>query len=447
MKLTALLLAVCFAASANAADIVLYSTTAPSGGTTVVTNNVGGLTSGLRVRYIDYDGTILSTQFVTNGATATPPDNPTRDLLTFAEWNINATNITQDTDIGATYSTTDGKTYAFLRVTTVTTTNCTLYLNKSDTSTVSIAWGDGVTTTHTNSGNFNTGAHAYPSNGNYVVTIWRSAGAGTYGLGNGSATTTFVGGNTQVNRDMLADCFIGSNVVDVSASAFNNSYSLYSIMIPFGVTTIGISAFSTCSSLTHVTIPSGVNSVAATTFNTCSSLKTVAIPSGVTNIGASAFISCVSLNSVTIPSGVSSIGASAFSTCTALSHAKIPSIITIEASTFSTCRSLSSVVIPNSVVNMLGSAFVSCQAIYSITIPSGVTNIGFSAFNGCTTARYFNFLPTNPPVIPNVFVFDGIKSSTKIYVPDAYLTNYQTAAVWSNSPIPVLYLYPVSQKP
>jgi hypothetical protein len=56
-------------------------------------------------------------------------------------------------------------------------------------------------------------------------------------------------------------------------------------------------------------------------------------------------------------------------------------------------------------------------------------------------------LPTNPPVIANVFVFDGIKSSTKIYVPDAYYSVYTNSAVWSTQPIPRDYIYPVSQKP
>ena len=413
------IIALCLALActhSQAADYVLYSTTAPAGGI--------AQTTGLRVRYIDYDGTILSTVFVDSGANATPPADPSRALLTFTGWNLASTNITQDTDIGATYATTDGKTYVYLTVTTITTTNCTLYLNKSDTSTVSIAWGDGVTTTHTNSGNFNTGAHAYPSNGYYVATIWISTGSGTYGLGNGASSTAFVGGNTQANKDMMTSCLIGTSVTNVGANAFANCRALSSLAIPIGVTNVGASAFVNCYSLGSLSLPSGVITIGASAFDSCYNLCYLAVPESSTSIGVSAFSGCYALSSLAIPSGVTSIGTSAFADC----------------------RSLRSIVIPSGVTSIGTIAFNGCYVLSSLAIPSGVTSIGERAFSSCFANRYYNLQPTNPPAL-GATPFTSINSSTKIFVPDAYYSVYTNAAGWSNSPIPVLYIYPVSTKP
>jgi hypothetical protein len=56
-------------------------------------------------------------------------------------------------------------------------------------------------------------------------------------------------------------------------------------------------------------------------------------------------------------------------------------------------------------------------------------------------------LPTNPPALLNTNAFSGMMSSTKIYVPDAYYAVYTNTAPWNSSPVPLLYLYRVSQKP
>ena len=65
------------------------------------------------VRFIDFDGTILKSQWVDDGNDATAPTAPTHDYLIFQEWNNSFTNITKDKDIGAIYETTNGKTYLF----------------------------------------------------------------------------------------------------------------------------------------------------------------------------------------------------------------------------------------------------------------------------------------------------------------------------------------------
>ena len=39
------------------------------------------------VRFVDYDGTLIKVQYVDDGESATAPDLPTHDRLTFVEWN------------------------------------------------------------------------------------------------------------------------------------------------------------------------------------------------------------------------------------------------------------------------------------------------------------------------------------------------------------------------
>jgi hypothetical protein len=75
--------------------------------------------SGFEVRYFDFDGTILKTEYVEQGQDSTPPSVPTHEFLTFQEWNNDFTNIQHDMDIGATYITSDGKTRAVVNLSTV----------------------------------------------------------------------------------------------------------------------------------------------------------------------------------------------------------------------------------------------------------------------------------------------------------------------------------------
>ena len=55
------------------------------------------------VRFLDWNGTVLDTQTINHGSNATPPPNPTRDGYTFSGWSGNYTNVTADVDIIAQY--------------------------------------------------------------------------------------------------------------------------------------------------------------------------------------------------------------------------------------------------------------------------------------------------------------------------------------------------------
>jgi hypothetical protein len=368
-------------------------------------------TGEYRVRFIDYNGTILKESFVNSGGSVSPPSNTSHDGLIFQGWNyttLEYTNITRDLDIGAIYTTVDRKTRLNIKLTTVTGLSPTLYLVKSDTSTLSIDWGDGsVVTTDSTSGNA-TYSHTYTANGDYSIALWISNGNGVITLGQGTGTTVVIGGSVQNYISAIVSANIGTDVT-IGSYAFTNCFSLTSITIPNSVTSIGAYAFYFCYALTSVTIPNSVTSIGTYSFNGCSSARLITIPNNVTSIGTYAFSACYSLTSITIPNGVTSIGSGAFQTC----------------------FSLTSITIPNSVTSIGASTFSSCRSLTSITIPNSVTSIGATAFSGCYSLKKYIFTPASVPVLSSINAFTNILPNTKIYVPDTSLSSYKTATNWS----------------
>ena len=246
-------------------------------------------TGDYKVRFIDFDGTILKTEFVDSGNSATAPTTPTHDLLTFQEWNNEFSVITRDLDVGATYRTTDGKTYLFCRFTTVTGLQPTLRLNKSDTQEMTINWGDGTSQTTSASGNVDiTKTDAYASIGDYTITI---ECAGNYGVNTGG----YILGNNATYSHALLKCYIGANVASLGITSMRGLLSLSSIVIPDGVTSIGTSAFWACFSLTSIVIPDTITSIGTSGFQACFSLTSIVIPDGVTSIETDAFRLCYSI--------------------------------------------------------------------------------------------------------------------------------------------------------
>ena len=56
------------------------------------------------VTFVDWDGTVLKTEQVEEGSSATAPDNPTRDEYVFTGWNIDFNNVINDLTVTAQYA-------------------------------------------------------------------------------------------------------------------------------------------------------------------------------------------------------------------------------------------------------------------------------------------------------------------------------------------------------
>ncbi len=301
----------------------------------------------------------------------------------------------------------------------------------------------------------------------------------------------------------LTSVTIPNSVTNIGSYAFSGCSSLTSVTIPNSVTSIGSSAFSSCSGLTSVTIGNGVTSIGSGAFYGCSGLEKVivqniknwcsikfgndyanplyyahhlysdenteitklVIPDDVTSIGNYAFYGCSGLTSVTIPNSVTSIGDYAFYDCSGLTSMIIPNSVTsIGYSAFYGCSGLTSVTIGSSVTSIGSAAFFCCSGLTSITWNAknypAFASYDYSPFY-CIGAQITKFIigdkVTNTPsylcydmknlkflilrsVLPIQSVSnDGLKTSTKIVVPEESLDDYKKA--WLEYYRPDVYTY------
>lgn len=82
-----------------------------------------------------------------------------------------------------------------------------------------------------------------------------------------------------------------------------------------------------------------------------------------------------------------------------------------------------------------------CTALASVTIPSQITLINYRAFGGCTSLREVIVEATTPPSLNSNALPSNV---TDIYVPDASVSAYQSANVWSSY---ASKIKPISQRP
>jgi hypothetical protein len=332
------------------------------------------------VRFIDYDGTIIKEELVNDGEDATAPVLPTHNNLTFYEWNNEFTNVTHAIDVGATYSTIDGKSYVFITLTTPTGLTPTLYLAKFTADVMTINWGDGTSETTTTNGNIAL-AHPYALAGDFCITIECSGG---YYFGQNSSLAKIFNGYDYI----LTKLFIGQNVTSLSDYSFANSYSLQNIVIPKGIISIGTSMFNNCYLLESLILPKGLISIGGSFCYSCYSLRNIVLSIGITTILSYAFRNCYSLISIVLPIGITNIGTYAFTGCYSLESAVLPNTITsIASQAFNSCSSLKHILLPTGLTIIESNVFQACYSLIEIVIPTGVTSIGNYAFDSCTILK------------------------------------------------------------
>ena len=392
-----------------------------------------------RIRYLDIDGTILKEEYLNEGDSLTPPDNPSydSDYLVFDSWNydIESVVVDRDYDIGAIYNTIDDCTYMFCRFTTNTGLSPNLKLNGY----LTIDWGDGTVDTNL--------SHTYASEGEYVIKI-----TGRHGFNTNSSV--YLLGSSDLNK-ALQKAYLG-NVIDVGSSAFSTCYSLQNVSIPNSVQSINLRAFYSCSSLKNINIPNGITSIDTYTFSNCRSFQSVSIPNGVTSIGEytfqncyslqniclpnsvksidnNVFTECYSLTSVSIPNSVTSIGDHLFYNCSSLKNINIPNGITsIDTYTFYHCYALQSILIPKSVTSISSYVFSYCYSLKNVIIPNGVTSISNNAFQNCYSLINCFILCDQVPTLSGTNAFSSINKGCVMWVNDSIIEDLKVATNWSS---------------
>lgn len=270
----------------------------------------------------------------------------------------------------------------------------------------------------------------------------------------------------------------GSEIAAIGAYAY---YSTGVSELPLGDQTeiIGAGAFSACNNLTNVVIPGTVKEIGAEAFSNCANLASVVIEEGVEVIGDMAFASYYvdyetnlgttirgyhsSMTAVSIASSVKTIGAAAFAYAGAYFQTSNISY------TLNSAFALT--IAPNSKIETIGDLAFYYSAINSLYLPSTLKTIGVSAFENCALltnveigdrangseiqtfgGRSFGsclslkslIIYKNVAVqedVPTVLLYssgDGNQTNflygsdnCKIYVPDAALSYYKSAEIWS----------------
>lgn len=146
-----------------------------------------------RVRFFDYDGTILKTVY-TDGGAVQAPAVPDHERLLFQEWNNDFDNITDDLDVGAIYTTKSGKCEFDVWINAeLTPAPNTAYMNIDLASgTVTVEWGDGATETLSTAGVTRL-SHTYASAGKYMISV-----SGTDGWAFGNCPTSHANDEMEV---------------------------------------------------------------------------------------------------------------------------------------------------------------------------------------------------------------------------------------------------------
>lgn len=188
----------------------------------------------------------------------------------------------------------------------------------------------------------------------------------------------------QYGTEGLVYTLQNSNAYSVTAY----SGTIDTIIIPstwnnLPITTISPSAFYNCNVLKQITFEenSQLKAIGYNAFKNCNNLQEVLIPSSVTSVGSNLFENCTNLTRLAVPfiGGISAtyfgyiFGASSYTENSTYVPTSLKEVIVTGGSTVST------------------NAFYGCQNIKSINLPASVSNIGYSAFENCTSLQYITF--------------------------------------------------------
>lgn len=422
----------------------------------------------VRFHYLDIENGELVNKiverYVNAGDTVVAPGIPTSlsaitkksCALTFTSWNhTDFTNIQRDLDVGAIYDTTDAKTHVLVTITATSGLALPVSYTKSDSSTLTISWGDGSSDDNVTSSGSTT--HTYANEGIYEITLWISSGAGTFSLGYNSKY--FIGNTSDTFFKCTNSLFIGNKVTAINATALYYS-SMKILTIPNSVTTLGASSINS-SELTALSLPTSITILPESAFGGSRNLQFISLPDTITSTTTRfALMSLYSLKSIVLPSSLATINNSDFGYLYLLEKITFPSnittlpincvtdcynlktinmsnnVTTISSSAFYSCYSLTNIILSNSLTTFSGTyTFRNCYSLKNIILPSGLTNIVSGCFYNCPalqtlTLRRFT-APNTITILDDISALYYTAKTLRIYVPVGSGDVYKNATNWS----------------
>ena len=226
-------------------------------------------------------------------------------------------------------------------------------------------------------------------------------------------------------------------------AAFANNTNIKEVIIPEGVEEISYYAFSGCSSLEKLEIPDSVTCIysdaldGAAYYNNADNWengilycgnhlieakKTVSgnysIRPGTKTVAWHAFEDCDNLMGIVIPDGVVYIGWHAFDGCTSLKNVTVPgSVKIIDEYAFQDCTELEAVTVGSGVEYIEFSAFDGCTALKTVSLGKGLKEIGYRSFYGCKNLESI-VIPDGVETI-DYFAFSGCTKLASVTLPDS----------------------------
>lgn len=369
------------------------------------------------VRFLNYDSSILDIQQVYYGDTVTyAGEKPTRPdegrySYTFSGWDKPLTNIIEDTDFHAEYSTSDRQlTVTFVNYDGSLLYECHVYYGET-------AMYSGATPTRPPEGRYE-----------YVFSDWsgslenitgnielralfdkvdRSATNGLQFSYDQNNEEYYVTGYTGTSKDVFVpkmyNGYYGEHkVTTISEYAFRNK-AISSIFLEDNIYSIGSYAFESCYQLVNVRLPNLLRSLGDYVFSNCSNIASLTLPSTVDSINRLTFsnfnnyLAAIKISSknpyFSYEDGIlynrdKSVlyfpaNPSAFSS--KRSYTVIDGVKRIDSNAFREFYELRSVTLPDSLEEIGDYAFYYCSNIASINMPESVEKIGKNAFYYCSS--------------------------------------------------------------
>lgn len=351
------------------------------------------------VNFYDYDGRRLFSYTAEEAAALTElPTPPARDGLVFQEWNwtLDEVKKAKAADIGANYTTADGKTRLYIKIKNQARKDMTLNLYQNTAGDISVDWGDGSAAETSDTAGDISLPHTYESAGEYTITITVKAGAKA-GLGHFSSPYKQVLSGSGTNQDndtfssnihtnALIRAEIGADIADIECEAFYGCENLESINIPTSIAHIKTDAFLDCRKLQWIS-----NKHMLSMYNfalTENGLQRAAFGGGGYTFGSSA--------------------------------------------AFQKDKNLKRAVLPTHYSMVLSSDYNGCTALVEVICNNNIKKIGSMAFFGCCSLKKLDLTKnTEIATLESYNAFQKTASDLEILVPAALADEWKAATNWT----------------
>lgn len=236
----------------------------------------------------------------------------------------------------------------------------------------------------------------------------------------------------KVSSALIAPSSWGSEIRSISDN-LNSIVEGTVTNLECSATKIGKWTFYNCTTLRSVNLPLATTSDGYSFFG-CSNLLSVNLPS-LTTLGGNDFYNCTSLTSVNLPLLTTLASGSNFINCSSLTSINLPLLTVLYSGVFDGCSSLTSISIPNVTGKISVFAFQQCSQLPMIEFLKPVS-FDYGVFDSCSSLKTLILRANQVCALDSVYVFDGSPFASggtggTVYVPQALISNYRSASVWS----------------